>query len=274
MTGHHLIEGGQSIILIALLNILLCSSLTKRRSFKIGYPLKASIPLQRIRRIKSLNFVSLLVDVSHWSIKATTSRWNRNQSVWFATSCVIYGPLRVRQRKAQIPGNVRIEHLKVLVMGVAGVKSGGAGGRGGKRERVKRNLSPIPSSKFPSPRPPTRPYCFWHLRRRLGWWNAGGNCVNCSLGQTSPQSSFIISEFTQQDRRKKRTTKRLSVTNVTGLLIACFVGNSLNIDVFLLFYKKICLKECEVWRKVFWNKIFVTLVTQGLPSSFLPRPVA
>ena len=65
MTGHHLNEGGQSIILIALLNILLCSSLRKRRSFKVGYPLKASIPLQRIRGIKSLNFVSLLVDVSH-----------------------------------------------------------------------------------------------------------------------------------------------------------------------------------------------------------------
>ena len=30
---------------------------------------------------------------------------------------------------------------------------------GGKLERVKRNLSPIPSSKFLSPRPPTRPYC-------------------------------------------------------------------------------------------------------------------
>ena len=66
MTGHHLNEGGQSIILIALLNILLCSSRTERRFFfKIGYPLKASIPLQRIRGIKSLNFVSLLVDVSH-----------------------------------------------------------------------------------------------------------------------------------------------------------------------------------------------------------------
>ena len=65
MTGHHLDEGGQSIILIALLNILLCSSLTKRRSFKIGYLLKASIPLQRIRGIKRLNFVSLLVDISH-----------------------------------------------------------------------------------------------------------------------------------------------------------------------------------------------------------------
>ena len=141
MTGHHLKESGRSIILIALLNILLCSSLTKRRSFKIGYPLKASIPLQRIRRIKSLNFVSLLVDVSDWSIKATTSRWNRNQSVWFATSCVIYGPLRVRQRKAQIPGNVRIQHLKVLVMGVAGVKSKGGKARKGKEK-------PLPNPLF------------------------------------------------------------------------------------------------------------------------------
>ena len=43
---------------------------------------------------------------------------------------------------------------------------------------------------------------------------------------------------------------------------------------FLVFYKKTCLKEGEVWRKSFSNKIIVTLVTQGLPSSFLSRPVA
>ena len=129
---------------------------------------------------------------------------------------------------------------------MAVVKSGGAEGRGGgeggaegrKAERVKRNLSPIPSSKFLSPRPPTRPYCSWHLRRRLGEWNAGGNHDNCSLGQTPPQSSFIISEFTQQDRRKKRTTKRLSVTNVTGLLIACFVGKSLLTLMFFALLQK------------------------------------
>ena len=35
-------------------------------------------------------------------------------------------------------------------------------------------------------------------------------------------------------------------------------------------YKKICLKESEVWRKVISNKIIVTLVTQRLPV----RPVA
>ena len=38
--------------------------------------------------------------------------------------------------------------------------------------------------------------------------------------------------------------------------------------------KKICLKESEVWQKVISSKIIVTLVTQGLPSSFLSRPVA
>ena len=44
-------------------------------------------------------------------------------------------------------------------------------------------------------------------------------------------AQFVISEFTQEDGRKKRTAKRLSVTNVTGLLLACFVANSLKIDV-------------------------------------------
>ena len=43
---------------------------------------------------------------------------------------------------------------------------------------------------------------------------------------------YYISELTQQDGRKRRTAKRLSVTNMTGLLLACFVGNSLNIVVF------------------------------------------
>ena len=40
------------------------------------------------------------------------------------------------------------------------------------------------------------------------------------------------------------------------------------------FYKKICLKESDGWRKVISNKFVVTVVTQGLPSSFLSRPVA
>ena len=39
-------------------------------------------------------------------------------------------------------------------------------------------------------------------------------------------------------------------------------------------YKKLCLKESEVWQKVISNKIIVTLVTQGLLSSFLSHPVA
>ena len=43
---------------------------------------------------------------------------------------------------------------------------------------------------------------------------------------------------------------------------------------FTSLYKKIRLKESEVWRKVVSNKIIVTLVTQGLPSSFLSCPVA
>ena len=34
---------------------------------------------------------------------------------------------------------------------------------------------------------------------------------------------FTNSELTQQDGRKKRTVKHLCVTNVTGLLLMCFV---------------------------------------------------
>ena len=33
----------------------------------------------------------------------------------------------------------------------------------------------------------------------------------------------VVSKFAQLDGRKKRTAKRLSVTNVTGLLLTCFV---------------------------------------------------
>ena len=40
-----------------------------------------------------------------------------------------------------------------------------------------------------------------------------------------------------------------------------------------LLQKDLFTKEGEVWRKVS-NKIIVTFVTQGLPSSFLFRPVA
>ena len=38
--------------------------------------------------------------------------------------------------------------------------------------------------------------------------------------------------------------------------------------------QKDLFKESEVWRKLFLNKLIVTFVTQGLPSSFHSRPVA
>ena len=56
-----------------------------------------------------------------------------------------------------------------------------------------------------------------------------GVMIQVSTNQVS--YTRVISEFTQQDGRKKGTAKRLSVTNVTGLLLACFVTNSLKIDV-------------------------------------------
>ena len=60
--------------------------------------------------------------------------------------------------------------------------------------------------------------------------------------------------------------------------ITCVVCRDLHLtlmfSVFSALCKHICLKESEVWHKVISNKIVVTLVTQGLPSSFLYRAVA
>ena len=81
-----------------------------------------------------------------------------------------------------------------------------------------------------------------------------------------------MSEFTQQDCRKKRTAKHLCVTNVTGLLLFC--GDLHSSLCFLVFYKMTCLKEGEVRRKSFSNKIIVTLVKQSFLSSFFSHPVA
>ena len=54
------------------------------------------------------------------------------------------------------------------------------------------------------------------------------------------------------------------MTNMTGLLIACFVVIFTNINAFRSFTKKELFKEREVWRKTLLVKIIVTLVTQGL----------
>ena len=57
--------------------------------------------------------------------------------------------------------------------------------------------------------------------------------------------------------------------------ITCVFCRDLHLALmFSCVYKKICLKESDVWRKVISNKIVVTVVTQDLPSSFLSRPVA
>ena len=63
--------------------------------------------------------------------------------------------------------------------------------------------------------------------------------------------------------------------------ITCILCRDLHLELmFCGFYKKICFqtdlffkKESDVWRKVISSKIIVTVVTQGLTSSFLSRPV-
>ena len=46
--------------------------------------------------------------------------------------------------------------------------------------------------------------------------------------------------------------------------ITCMLCRDLHVALmFSCFYKKICLKESDVWRKVISNKIVVTVLTQG-----------
>ena len=60
---------------------------------------------------------------------------------------------------------------------------------------------------------------------------------------------------------------RLGDRNAAGLLIACFIVIFTYHLSVPFFYKKISLKEGQVWRESF-SKVIVTFVTQGLPSSF------
>ena len=59
---------------------------------------------------------------------------------------------------------------------------------------------------------------------------------NLPLSRRNPK--IDISEFTQQDGRKKRTANPLCVMNVTRPSLACFVANFTNIHVFWSFAKR------------------------------------
>ena len=84
----------------------------------------------------------------------------------------------------------------------------------------------------------------------------------------------IIREFTPTGRQEEEEGKTL-VCDKRDKAITCILCRDLHLAlIFCGLFKTICLKESEVWRKVISNKIVVTVVTQGLPSSFLSRPVA
>ena len=73
---------------------------------------------------------------------------------------------------------------------------------------------------------------------------------------------------------RDRMAKRLKAANVTGLLLACFVGNSLSINFFLLFYKKICFRNLNFGGRFFQTKLLSRLlhkVCRRLSSPVLLR---
>ena len=102
----------------------------------------------------------------------------------------------------------------------------------------------------------------------------------CRFSKNGPQSGVFcckrrlirdLSEFTQQDGRKKRTTKRLCVTNVTGLLLACFVVIFTKHFMFSGLLQKDQLKESEVWRKVISKQNYCHACLTRF-AVFLPLP--
>ena len=81
------------------------------------------------------------------------------------------------------------------------------------------------------------------------------------------------SEFTQQKRQEEEDGKMLVCDKRDRAITWDFCRGLPLTLMFLVFYKTICSKKGVVWRHVFSNKIIVTIVTQGLPSSFLSRLV-
>ena len=67
------------------------------------------------------------------------------------------------------------------------------------------------------------------------------------------------SEFTQQDGRKNRTANACVWQTLQAYYLCVLWWSSMKL-----------MYSGEVRRKSSWNKIIVTLVTQGFPSSFLP----
>ena len=58
------------------------------------------------------------------------------------------------------------------------------------------------------------------------------------MHQTPTLKDYNISEFMQQDGRKKRTAKRMRVTNVTGLFLMSFMVIFTEVNVFWYFTER------------------------------------
>ena len=78
-----------------------------------------------------------------------------------------------------------------------------------------------------------------------------------------------------RNRTAGRENGKTLLCDKRHIAITCeFYLDIISTLIFSCLYKKIRLKESEVWRKVISFKIIVTLDTQGLQSSFLSCPVA
>ena len=101
---------------------------------------------------------------------------------------------------------------------------------------------------------------YW--KREASW----KNIFKCPLKVSPPVNATV--------QQKEEKGKRLVCDKRNMAITSAFYCNRHWTLRFLVVYKKSCSKDSEVWQSFFSNKIIVTLVTQGFPSSFLSHPVA
>lgn len=111
-----------------------------------------------------------------------------------------------------------------------------------------------------------------HLQVHAPWQSRSSNFFS------SP--AYYIGTWTivsLRSRMAERTQQNSHVWQMwQGYYLCVLSWPSLNIMflVLLLLLKHTYLNNGEIWRKVCWNQITITFVTQGLPSSFHSHRVA
>ena len=113
---------------------------------------------------------------------------------------------------------------------------------------------------------------YW-LTVRWRWLDIGHKFFSVFLWTEAKWWSIIVSLRNRTAGRKGRQNAHVWQT-WQGNSLHVLSWSSLNINVFWSFTKRSVWIKVKFGGRYFSNKITVTFLTQGLPSSFLSRPIA